>query len=182
MCQGLITEYEDSIEGGWFMWGIPVSACMCRMCSHIHTCQDVCLWAGRERTQTGKERSHSKWEKGWVSSQTDRLTCYKSQPQQHWTDLPRKTLWKKHALLQRRSVSVCVRVCEGISLFVPVVFTKWKCACAFLRFLQVVFLFFRVCLLNPALWISDVGGTHPLPLIRARAAASCLLLPALNFR
>lgn len=45
--------------------------------------------------------------------------------------------------------------------------------CAPLRTLQVVFHFVcaRVCvrLLNPAPWISDVGGTHPLPLIRAHA-------------
>lgn len=45
--------------------------------------------------------------------------------------------------------------------------------CAPLRTLQVVFHFVRVrvCvrLLSPAPWISDVGGTHPLPLIRAHA-------------
>lgn len=137
-------------------------------------------------TEQGSKRSHSKCARGSVSSQTDRLTCYKSQPQRHRTDLPtvlRKILPKKPTNTDTHTPSeaVCFRLCVGMFLCLSLLSSVNERVCVCIPcFLQVGFHF--VCLLNPALWISDVGGTLPLPLIRAHAAASRSLLPALNFR
>ena len=108
----------------------------------------------------------------WFGFTSKRLTCYKSQPQQR-TGLSR--LWK---YTHTHSECVCGLCCPCL-----------QSACT-LCFLQV---YVHVCVrvsewvsecvfFSSASWISDVGGTQPPPVIRARAAASHSLLPALNFR
>lgn len=110
MCQGLITEYEDSEEGGWFMWGIPVSACMCRKCSHIHACQDVsvCGWGGGGAQQVGERLSFiSNW-------QTDMLQI----PTAAALNRPaiENAVEETHTHTCRGGVFLCVCVCRYFSV------------------------------------------------------------------
>lgn len=164
-----------------------MSARICRMCSHMHTCEDV-LCMGREGVPTSREEEITQQARERLSFISNRQTDMLQIPATAALNRPAKTpqentLEETQTLThsQRLCVSVCVRMFLCLSLLSSV--NESVCVCASCVCFKLSFtLCVCVCLLNPALWISDVGGTHPLPLIRARAAASRSLLPALNFR